>query len=166
MALVEDGDAIGNGERFRQVVSGVGDGYSGCGDVAYEGDQAGGGDRIEAASGLIQQEHAGILKQGSRNRQALVHPGGELHDLLAAGVGELYLLQGGFDAGRTLAAGNILERGEKLEIFARGESGKEGSLCGEGYADALPYLGRMAPGIQAVHQDAALVRQEHGRDQP
>ena len=80
--------------------------------------------RVEAVGGLVEDEQVGLLHQGRRDRQALLHPQRVGVDVLAGAVGQAHLGQRGGD----LLAGDAAGAGEEQEVLARREAGHEPRL--------------------------------------
>jgi hypothetical protein len=64
-----------------------------------------------------------------------------------------------------LSARNVIESGEKIEILARRETGKEGSLGSHGNAHLPPHLASVAKCVELADTHRARIRQKHGGNQ-
>jgi hypothetical protein len=77
--------------------------------------------------------------------------------LFEAGIAENF-----FDPSRSLAARDLIEGGEEIEILARGETREERALRGHGDAYLPPHGTGVAPCIEAAHAYRPGIGQEHG----
>ena len=122
--VLEDGDAIG--EEF-DLGEGVGSekqrGLAGLHDLRFQEMAEGrGGDRVEAAGGLVEKKNARGVKEGASEGEALNGAGRKSADLAIERFGELELCGELRDA---IAGGGLremIEAAKEEEVFAGGEA--------------------------------------------
>ena len=123
------------------------------------------GGGVEATRRFVEQKHAGALDQGARDPQPLVHAAGEFHDQRVGLLFETGIVENLFNPVRSLAAGDFIEGGKKIEVLSGGETREERALRGDGDADLPPDVIGIAPCIEAAHAYRSGIGQEYGRDQ-
>jgi len=81
-----------------------------------------GGDGVETARGLVEEQHAGLMKQGAGQTEALNGAGGEGARLAVENIGELELFGELGDAEVRRAAGKMIQLAEEAQVFAASEA--------------------------------------------
>ena len=71
LSLFDDGDAIAEGFQFAEDMGGNEDGFAHLLQLLQDGHHLDAGPRVEAAGGLVQQEHLRIVDQHARQTEPL-----------------------------------------------------------------------------------------------
>ena len=150
-AFVDDSDAIGEQFHLRESMRGEKKGsVSRAEDLRFKkAAKVHGGDGVQTARGLIEKKHAGLMKQGAGETEALDGAGGESARLAVENVGELELFGKLRDAEIRGGAGKMIQLAEEAQVFAPGEPGVEAVICAGVIAETAPDRAGVALGIVA-----------------
>ena len=99
-----------------------------------------GGLRVQSQGGLVEQQDGRAGQQGAADGDALAHAGGVFLDQLVGAGGQLHALEQLLDALFGDRRGDMVERGEILQVFAPGELPVDAALAGQDGAQALAHL--------------------------
>ena len=131
-SLVQQDDAVGQLLDFRQGVRGEKNGRA----VAFhqlsfqKPAEFGGGDGIETARWLIQQQHAGTVNHGPRQSQAMDLAGGKGPHLAVDECAHPHQFGQFFKPPGRFRVEQIVHGGKEVKIFARGEPFVEAAVGG------------------------------------
>ncbi len=159
---VDHGDAVGEefdlgqsvrGEEQRSIAAAEDFGFE-------EAAKIGGGDRVEAAGGFIEEEDAGLVEQGASEAEALDCAGGKRAHLAVQGFFEMELLGENGDA---LCGGGIrkmIEAAKEAQILAAGEAGVEADVAAGVVAELAANGARVENGVMSGDLCAAAGREQ------
>ena len=108
-----------------------------------------GGDGVKAAGGLVEQEHARLVKQGAKEAEALNHAGGERAHLAIESFEEVKLFRELVDAEASSAGREMIEAAKEEQVFASGQAGIEAVVGSGMVAEHAADGARFAAGVVA-----------------
>ena len=121
-----------------------------------------GGERVEAARGLVEQEDGGVVEKSAGEAEAVGDARREGADLAVELVGDLHP---GGDAGDAVAnfrGGQIVHGGEESEIFASGEAGVEAFVAARVIAEPTARERAFFFRVVAANESAAAGGDDEG----
>src|SRR5260370_22667349 len=114
-AAMKQEQAIGNGGRLSEIVSGEQNGrLLRCQTTDRRPDVCRGGG-VEAARRFVEQQYARALDQGARNPQSLVHAAGEFHDQRVGLLFEAGIAENPLDPTRSFGARDLVEGSKEFK---------------------------------------------------
>src|SRR5687767_6546106 len=166
LSVIDDRDAVAQLVRLFHVVRREQDRAALPLQVAHAVAEVARGLRIEPDGRLVQDHERRIRQQRAGEREALAHAGRVALDVVVGAVRELHAHERCLDPGTRLTRRHVVQRGEVLEVLARGELPVEAALAGEHRADPGADLARLLHDVDAEHARLAAGRLEEGREHP
>lgn len=164
--MIDDGNAIGEAFDFGEGVGGEENG-SGAGLKYLRFEKAaelGGGDDVDAAGGLVQEEYARTMEESAGEAEALNGAGRKGADLAIEEFAKGELGGQRSDALSSHGKGKAIELAEEKEILASGEARIEAMIGAGVIAELAADVPRMRESVVAGDARAAGGGKEQGGD--
>src|SRR6266567_721090 len=155
LPLVDDGDAVADGLHFAQFVGGEENGFAFVFEALDDFAHLHAAQRVQAAGGFVQNEKLGVVNEGLRQADALLHAFGVGFDLTFAGRFQLDQLEQRINPPSSFGTGNAKNAGIKSE-----------QLFGSEEFVVIGQLGQIAdplPRNRLAHVDSEETRLAAGR---